>query len=72
MATILQMPKVVSLLKANLREELSAAKKVSAAALPIMKQSAKEPEAPKKPKTGKEESSEKKSKEDEAEAAADL
>lgn len=72
MATILKMPKVVSLLKANLREELSAAKKVSAAALPIMKQSAKEPEAPKKPKTGKEEYSEKKSKEDESKAAADL
>ena len=72
MATILKMPKVVSLLKANLREELSAAKKVSAAALPIMKQSAKEPEAPKKPKTSKEESSEKKSKQDELEAAPDL
>jgi ferritin-like metal-binding protein YciE len=72
MATILTMPKVVSLLKANLREELSAAKKISAAALPIMKQSAKEPEAPKKPKTSKEESSEKKSKQDELEAAPDL
>jgi hypothetical protein len=37
-----------------------------------MKQSAKELEAPKKPKTGKEEYSAKKSKEDEAKAAPDL
>jgi ferritin-like metal-binding protein YciE len=72
MATILKLPKVVRLLQANLREELAAAKKVSAAGLTIMKQSAKEPEAPQKPKTSKEESSEKQSEQDEAEAAPEL
>jgi ferritin-like metal-binding protein YciE len=72
MANTLAMPKVARLLNANLKEELAAAKKIAAAAVPIMKQSAKEPETPKKPKTGKEEYSAKKSKEDEAKAAADL
>lgn len=72
MATALAMPKVVRLLNSNLKEELAAAKKITAAALPIMKQSAKEPEAPKKPKTGKEEYSAKKSKEDEMKAAPEL
>jgi ferritin-like metal-binding protein YciE len=72
MATVLGMPKVVRLLTSNLKEELAAAKKVSAAGQPIMKQSAKEPESQKKPKTGKEEYSAKKSKEDEAKAAGDL
>jgi ferritin-like metal-binding protein YciE len=72
MANVLRLPKVVRLLTANLKEELSAAKKVTAVAGPIMRQSAKEPEAPKKPKTGKEEYSAKKSKEDEAKAAPDL
>ncbi len=72
MATALALPKVVKLLNANLREELAAAKKVTAAAGPIMKQSAREPEAPKKPKTAKDEYSAKKSKEDEAKAAPEL
>jgi len=72
MANILAMPKVVRLLRASLKEELAAAKKIIAAALPVMKQSAKEPEAPKKPKTGKEEYSARKSKEDEATAASQL
>jgi ferritin-like metal-binding protein YciE len=54
MATTLAMPKVVKLLSSNLKEELAAAAKVTAAGTPIMKQSANEPEAPKKPKTGKE------------------
>jgi ferritin-like metal-binding protein YciE len=72
MANILAMPKVVKLLNSNLKEELAAAKKITAAAMPIMKQSAKEPETPKKPKRGKEEYPAKKSKEDEAKAAADL
>jgi ferritin-like metal-binding protein YciE len=72
MANTLTLPKVVRLLNANLKEELAAAKKITATAGPIMKQSAKEPEAPKKPKTGKEEYSAKKSKEDEAKAAPDL
>ena len=69
MATTLGMPKVVTLLKANLKEEMAAAKKVTAAGVPIMKQSAREPEAPKKPKTGKEKYSAMKSKEDEAKAS---
>lgn len=72
MANTLKLPKIVKLLSANLKEELAAAKKITAASGPIMKQSAKEPEAPKKPKTGKEEYSAKKSKEDEAKAASDL
>lgn len=72
MATALAMPKVVRLLNSNLKEELAAAKKITAAAIPILKQSAREPEAPKKPKTGKEEYSEKKSKEDESKAAPEL
>src|SRR5580658_5852853 len=50
MAMTLDEPKVVRLLTANLKEELAAAQKISAAGKPIMKQSAKEPEAPKKPK----------------------
>jgi ferritin-like metal-binding protein YciE len=72
MANTLKLPKIVKLLSANLKEELGAAKKITAASGPIMKQSAKEPEAPKKPKTGKEEYSAKKSKEDEAKAAPDV
>ena len=72
MANTLKLSKAVRLLSANLREELAAAKKVTAAAGPIMKQSAKEPEALKKPKTGKEVYSAKKSKEDEAKASTEL
>jgi ferritin-like metal-binding protein YciE len=72
MANTLKLPKIVKLLSANLKEELAAAKKITAASGPIMKQSAKEPEAPKKPKTGNEEYSAKKSKEDEAKAAPDV
>src|SRR6201996_4134583 len=72
MATVLGIPKVVKLLHSNLKEELAAAKKLTAAGMPIMKLSAKEPEPPKKPKTGKEEYSAKKSKEDESKAAPDL
>lgn len=72
MATTLKMPKIVRLLNANLREELNAAKKISAVGTLIMKRSASEPGEPKKPKTGKEKYSAKKSKEDEAKAALDL
>jgi ferritin-like metal-binding protein YciE len=72
MATTLNLPKAVRLLNANLKEELAAAKKVTAAGVGILKQASAEPEAPKKPKTGKEQYSAKKSKEDEAEAAPDL
>ena len=72
MATALALPKIVKLLNSNLKEELAAAKKITAAGAPIMKLSAKEPETPKEPKTGKEKYSAKKSKEDEAKAAPDL
>jgi hypothetical protein len=47
-------------------------KKITAAGAPIMKLSAKEPETPKDPKSGKEKYSAKKSKEDEAKTATDL
>ena len=72
MATALGLPKIVKLLNSNLKEELAAAKKITAAGAPIMKLSAKEPETPKEPKSGKEKYSAKKSKEDEAKAAPDL
>jgi ferritin-like metal-binding protein YciE len=72
MATALGMPKIVKLLASNLKEELAAAKKITAAGAPIMKLSAKEPEAPKQPKTGKEKYSAVKSKEDESKAAPEL
>jgi ferritin-like metal-binding protein YciE len=72
MATTLSLTKVVKLLSSNLKEEVSAAKKITAAAGPILKQSAKEPEAPKKPKSGQEKYSAKKSKEDEQAASPDL
>jgi len=51
---------------------LGAAKKITAAGIPILKQSASEPDEPKMPKTGKEKYSAKKSKADEAKAAPDL
>jgi ferritin-like metal-binding protein YciE len=70
MANTLAMPKVARLLGANLKEELAAAKKISAAAGPILKQSAKEPEKPKKPKTAKEKYSAELSREDEKKAAS--
>jgi ferritin-like metal-binding protein YciE len=63
---------VVSLLTENLNEELLAAKKITAAAQPILKQSASEPEETEKPKTGKEKYSDKKSREDEKKAAPNL
>ncbi len=72
MARTLGLTQVAALLTENLNEELLAAKKVKAAALPILKESAQEPEEPKKPKTGKEKYSDKKSKEDEKKAAPDL
>jgi len=72
MATALGLPKIVKLLNSNLKEELAAAKKITAAGAPIMKLSAKEPETPKEPKSGKEKYSAKKSKEDEAKAAPNL
>jgi ferritin-like metal-binding protein YciE len=72
MATALQLPKIVKLLNSNLKEELAAAKKITAAGAPIMKMSAREPEALKEPKSSKEKYSAKKSREDEAKAAPDL
>jgi ferritin-like metal-binding protein YciE len=72
MASTLNLPKVVRLLNANLKEEVAAAKKITAAAQPILKRSAKEPENEKGPKSGKEKYSAKKSKEDEQKAAPDL
>ena len=72
MATALALPKIIKLLSSNLKEELAAAKKITAAGAPIMKLSAKEPETPKEPKSGKEKYSAKKSKEDETKAAPDL
>src|SRR5580698_11115913 len=72
MAEALGLSKVVRLLNSNLKEELNAAKKITAAGVPILKQSASEPEEEKKPKSGKERYSEKKSKEDEKKAAPSL
>jgi ferritin-like metal-binding protein YciE len=72
MAKTLGMGDVVSLLTENLNEELAAAKKVKAAGAPIMKAASRQPEEPKKPKTGKEKYSDKKSKDDEKKAAPDL
>jgi len=71
-ATTLGLTKVVRLLNQNLKEELAAAKKITAAGKPILKQSAAEPETPKPPKSGKEKYSAKKSKEDEKKAAPSL
>jgi ferritin-like metal-binding protein YciE len=72
MANTLGLDEIESLLTENLNEELNAAKKILAVGQPILKQSASEPEAEKKPKTGKEKYSDKKSKEDEEKAAPDL
>lgn len=72
MATTLAMPSVAKLLSSNLKEELAAAAKITTAGIPLMKQSAQEPDEQKKPKTGKEKYSAKKSREDEAKAAPDL
>jgi len=71
MSRTLGLRDVVALLTANLGEELAAAKKISAAAVPILKASARQPEEPKKPKTGKEKYSAEKSREDEKKAAPD-
>ena len=72
MANTLKMTDVADLLKKNLGEEESAAKKVLAVGQAILTQSAREPESRKGPKSGKEKYSEKKSKEDEKLAAPEL
>jgi len=63
------MGEVTGLLTENLNEELAAADTITAAAQPILKAAAGEPEQGKEPKTGKEKYSDKKSKEDEKKAA---
>jgi ferritin-like metal-binding protein YciE len=72
MANTLGMSEVSSLLTDNLNEELTAAKKILAAAQPILKQAAGEPQQERQPKSGKEKYSDKKSKEDEKNAAPAL
>ena len=72
MAKTLGLSKVVSLLTENMNEELAAAEKITAASGPILVESSKQPEEPKKPKSGKELYSAKKSREDERKASPDL
>jgi ferritin-like metal-binding protein YciE len=72
MANTLGLSKVVSLLTENLNEELAAAEKITTVGGPILKQSAEEPEKPKKPMSGKEKYSAEKSREDEKKASAGL
>jgi len=72
MAKALGMPQIASLLTSNLDEELAAAEKITVAARAILAKSAEEPEAPKKPMSGKEKYSAEKSREDEEKAAPDL
>jgi ferritin-like metal-binding protein YciE len=72
MAKVLGLTDVVGLLTENLNEELTASKKILAAAQSILKASATEPEQEKKPKSGKEKYSDKKSKEDEKKAAPEV
>ena len=72
MAQALGMTEIASLLTENLAEEVAAAEKITAAARPILAESASEPEMPKKPMSGKEKYSAEKSREDEKKAAPDL
>jgi ferritin-like metal-binding protein YciE len=72
MAKTLDMQDVAELLTENLKEEMTAATKILAAAQPILKEAATEPEKEKEPKSGKEKYSEKKSKDDEKKAAPAL
>lgn len=74
MAKTLGEREIVGLLKQNLDEEIAAAKKVTAAGQPILKESARQPEddQPKKPKTSREKTAARKSKQDERKAAPDV
>jgi len=73
MAKTLGLNKIALLLLQNLKEEQTAAAKVTTAAQPILTAAASQPEEAKsKPKSGKEKYSDKKSKEDEKKAAPDL
>ena len=70
MADTLGLKDVSALLTENLNEEMQAAKKIVAAAKPILQEAASQPkEDQKKPKTGKEKYSAQKSREDEKKAA---
>jgi ferritin-like metal-binding protein YciE len=72
MARTLALSEVSSLLTENLNEEVAAAKKIEAAAGPIVKESAQQPEKPKEAMSGKEKHSAEKSREDEKKAASGL
>ena len=72
MAKALGTADIASLLTQNLREEVAAAEKISAAARLIFTESSDEPETRKKPMSGKEKYSAEKSREDETKAAPDL
>lgn len=72
MSKALGMADISSLLAQNLQEEVAAAEKITAAAKPILAESAEEPETPKKPMSGKEKYSAEKSREDEKKAAPEL
>ena len=73
MAKTLGIREVVDLLTENLQEELGAAKKITAAAQPILKAAAEQPDDEEPPaKSAKEKYSAKKSRDDEKKAAADV
>jgi len=72
MAKTLNLNEVVALLTENLKEEEAAAQKITAAAQPLLKAAAAQPEEAKAPKTAKEKYSAEKSREDEKKAAPDL
>jgi len=73
MSNTLRMSDVTALLTVSLNEELTAARKIKAAAKPIFKEASYQPEEEEKaPKTSKEKYSAKKSKEDEKNAASGL
>lgn len=72
MAETLGIAQIVTLLTENLREELSAAEKITAAAQPILKESSEKPETPTKARSDKEKYSAKKSRDDEKKAVPDL
>jgi len=73
MAKTLGIGEVAGLLKENLDEEMAAAKKITAAAEPILKAAAEQPEdSDPSPKSAKEKYSAKKSRDDEKKAAADV
>lgn len=72
MAKILGLKDIVALLRGNLAEELSAAKKIQVAAGPILKASAVQREKPEGHKSNKEEYSARKSRDDEKKASPAL